>query len=304
MGSLAKSSLSALSSCPAELCPKDVKLDQFTRAYNGGFKLNFIQALSGVQSFQKLNFTNFYLSDRILIDDVTTFTQTTIKPTEFASTLNFAQSAGKYLVFRPALSASFRENNDMYNMRFYGGSEFTSVLTEGDNFEIKLIDDFTCRVAVVKDNTRYYLVATEDEDTFNNDGEASRQALFVSQNKLFLSAFNLEYNFTKYLANSYINLYTIKTVDGIDYKYAIQSNGNKLVATRINSSQKLDYTYVTSKAIKLGQDVNLTIPSPYNTSYITYDVNGSIDKDKSDFNLPSNYLLYSASNKHCQYFLN
>lgn len=302
MGTLAKSSLSALSSCPAELCPSDVNLDQFIRTYNGGFKLNFIQALSGSQSFQNLNFTNFYLSDRILLDDVTTFTQTNIKPTEFASTLNFTQSGGKYLVFRPALSASFKENNDMYNMRFYGGSEFTSVLTDGDNFEIKLIDDFTCRVAVVVDNTRYYLVASEDEDTFNNDGEASRQALFVSQNKLFLSAFNLEYNFTKYLANSYINLYTTKTVDGTDEKYSIHSNGNKLVATRITSSQKLNFTYITSKAIKLDQDVNLTIPSPYNTSYITYEVDGNIDEDNSDFNLPSNYLLYSSSNKHCQDF--
>tara|TARA_R110001583_G_scaffold11403_4_gene51626 strand:- start:3923 stop:6361 length:2439 start_codon:yes stop_codon:yes gene_type:complete len=302
MGTLAKSSLSALSSCPAELCPKDLNLDQFIRTYNGEFKLNFIQALSGAQSFQKLNFTNFYLSDRVLLDGITTFTQTNIKPTEFSSTLNFAQSGGKYLVFRPALSAAFRDSNNMYNMRFYGGSTFASVLSNGNNFEIKIVDDFTCRVAVVVDNTRYYLVASDDDDTFNNNGEASRQALFVSQNKLFLSAFNLEYNFTKYLTNSYINLYTTKTVNGTDEKYSIQSNGNKLVATRINSSQKLDFTYVTNKAIKLGQDVNLTIPSPYNTSYITYDLDGNIDEDNSDFNLPSNYLLYSPSNKHCQDF--
>ena len=302
MGTLAKSSLSALSSCPAELCPKDMSLDQFVRTYNGGFKLNFIQALSGSQSFQNLNFTNFYLSDNILLDNVTTFTQTTIKPQEFASTLNFAQSGGKYLVFKPASSAAFKENNNMYNMRFYGGSEFTSVLTDGDNFEIKLIDDFTCRISVVVDNTRYYLVVTEDEDTFNNNGEASKPTLFVSQNKLFLSAFNLEYNFTKYLDNSYLNLYSIKTIDGIDYKYFIQSNGNKLVATRLSNSQKLNFAYVAPKAIKLGQDVNLTIPSPYNTSYITYSLNGNIDEDNSDFNLPSNYLLYSSSNKHCQDF--
>ena len=306
MGSLVKSSLSALSSCPAELCPKDVSLNQFVRTFNGGFKLNFIDALSGSQSFSKLNFTNFYLSDKILLDNVTTFTQTTIKPTEFSSTLNFAESANEYLIFRPALSAAFRENNDMYNIRFYGGASFTTDLSAGDNFEIKILDDFNCRVSIMSNNTRYYLVASEDEDSFNNNGEAFRQCLFVSQNKLFLSAFNLQYNFTKYLTNSYINLFTIKTVEepggAVDYKYSITSNGGKLVATRLATTQKLDYSYITTKSIKLGQDVNLTIPSPYDTSYITYDEAGNINEDKSDFHLPSNYLLYSSSNKHCQDF--
>ena len=302
MGTLAKSTLSALSSCPAELCPKDLSLNQFTRTFLGGFKLNFVDALSGAQSFNKLNFTNFYLSDRLLLDDVTTFEQTNIKPMEFSSTLNFAQSGGKYLSYRKPLSASFKEKNNTFNIRFYGGTTFTTKLSDSSNFEIKLIDDFTCRISILVDNTRYFLVASEDADTFNNNGEASRQCLFVSQNKLFLSAFNLEYNFSKYSTNSYINLYTTKTVDGVNYKYSITSNGNKLIAARLTPAQKLNFNYTTSKAIKLDQDINLTVPSPYNTSYITYDLQGNIDDGKSDFNLPSNYLLYSSSNKPCQYF--
>ena len=306
MGTLVKSALSALSSCPAELCPKDVSLNQFIRTYSGKFKLNFIDALSGSQSFANLNFTNFYLSDRVLLDNVTSFTETTIKPEEFASTLNFAESANEYLVFRPALSASFKANNDMFNKRFYGGSTFTTELSDSNNFEITLIDDFTCRVSVMSNNTRYYLVASEDEDTVKNN-LVFRQCLFVSQNKLFLSAFNLEYNFTKYLTNSYINLYTTKTLnagtaDEVDHKYAIVSNGGKLIASRLETTQKLDYAFATSTAIKLDQDVNLTVPSPYDTSYITYDKKGNIDDDKSDFHLPSNYLLYSSSNKPCQDF--
>ena len=60
--------------------------------------------------------------------------------------------------------------------------------------------------------------------------------------------------------------------------------------------------FPTSRAIKLSQDVNLNIPSPYNTSFITYNREGKIDEDNSDFHLPSNYLLYSSSNKHCQDF--
>jgi len=302
MGFLAKSSLSALSSCPAELCPKDVSLNQFSRTFNGSFSLNFIDALSGAQSFKNLNFTNFYLTDSILIDGVTSFQQTKIKPSEFSTTLNFAESGGKYLTFKSALTGSFKETNNFVNLDFYGGTGYTNILSSANNFEVKIIDDFTCRVSVLVNNLRYYLVVSNDLDTFSENGNPSKPVLFVSQNKLNLSEFNLEYNFLKYLNNSYLNLYTTKSLSGIDVKYSIQSDGNQLIASKIESTKLLDMNFPTSRAIKLSQDVNLTIPSPYNTSFITYNKQGNIDKDNSDFHLPSNYLLYSSSNKPCQDF--
>ena len=305
MGFLVKSSLSALSSCPAELCPKDVSLNQFSRTFNGRFNLNFIDALSGSQSFKNLNFTNFYLTDSILLDEVTTFKQTKIKPSKFSTTLNFAESGGKYLTFKPALTGSFKESNNFVNYGFFGGTAYTNVLSNANNFEIDIIDDFTCRVSVLIDNLRYYLVVSNDVDIYSENGLPSKPVLFVSQNKLNLSDFNLEYNFLKYLNFSYLNLYSTKTVEiptDRDVKYSIQSDGNKLIATPIESSNLLDLNFPTSRAIKLSQDVNLNIPSPYNTSFITYNKEGKIDKSKSDFNLPSNYLLYSSSNKPCQDF--
>ena len=60
MGCLVKSSLSALSSVQGTVCPTDLTLDQYTQTFNGDFKFNFISALSGIQDFKKLNFTNFY----------------------------------------------------------------------------------------------------------------------------------------------------------------------------------------------------------------------------------------------------
>jgi hypothetical protein len=60
--------------------------------------------------------------------------------------------------------------------------------------------------------------------------------------------------------------------------------------------------FITSKAIKINQEINLQVPSPYNASFITYDTDGNIDNGKSDFKLPSNYLLYSSSNKVDQHF--
>jgi hypothetical protein len=44
MGALVQSSLSALKSETAEICPVDLELNQFYRTYPGGFKFNFITA--------------------------------------------------------------------------------------------------------------------------------------------------------------------------------------------------------------------------------------------------------------------
>ena len=92
MGCLVKSSLSALSSVEATICPTDLTLDQFSQTFNGGYVLNFVSALSGIQDFKNLNFTNFYLTNEFLLDDVTSTKEIKVKPDSFFTTLNFTTS--------------------------------------------------------------------------------------------------------------------------------------------------------------------------------------------------------------------
>ena len=61
MGCLVKSSLSALSSVEANICPADLSLNQYSQTFNGGFKFNFVSALSGTQDFKSLIFQIFTL---------------------------------------------------------------------------------------------------------------------------------------------------------------------------------------------------------------------------------------------------
>ena len=302
MGCLTKSSLSALSSTEASFCPTDISLDQFSRTYNGGFNLNFIQALSGSRSFKNLNFTNFYLTDNYLLDDVTTFNSSRVKPLTFSTTLNFAQTGGAFLQFKPAVLSSFKADNQFYIGEFYGYSNITSNKDEASIFEISIVDNYRCRVATYVDNLRYYLVV---EDT-NVDSDI-RDTVFIAENQLPLSSFNLEYNLVKYLTTSYINLFSEKNVIDNDFitpsKFLIQSDGTGAIAAKLSATnQNLDSFFITSKAIRMDQEVNLSVPSPYNASFITYDTDGNVNNTKSDFNLPSNYLLYSSSNKVRQQF--
>jgi hypothetical protein len=294
MGSLVKSSLSALSSAEASFCPMDIELDQFPRTFNGGFKLNFVQALSGSQSFKNLNYTNFYLTNNYLLDSVTTYNSPKIKPAKYTSTLNFSFSGSAFCKFQSASLSTFRLQNIIYEAENYG-TAVTSA--DGDVFEIELIDNFTCRIATRRNNLRYFLVV-EDDTEFTD----TREVLFVAESQLPLSGFNLRYNLSKYLTNSYINLYCTKQVDSTKNTYVVISNGNKIEALRLSPTYTYNEFVTNSYNIKLDQELNLATPSPYNTSYITYDNSGKIKDDKSDFNLPSNYLFYSSSNDNLQVF--
>ena len=306
MRSLVKSSLSGLSSQRADISPKGLALKQFSRTFNGGGNLNFVHALCGSQDFKNLNYTNFYLSNNILLDNVTTYTgdtkpgKTTILPEKFLTTLNFSNSGGNYLKFQKASKAPFIQTNDTYNAKFYGSPTFINSINGADNFEITIVDEFTCRVAYLVNNYRYYLVVSDDPPEQHSLNANTKYVLFVGENKLPLAGTNLQYNFTTYSDASYINLYTTKD----DEKYILESSGPHLIANKISGeSSRANEFFITARSIKLHQQTNISISSPYNTSFVTYKTeNNEIDNLKSDFNLTSNYLLYSSSNNNFQNF--
>jgi len=299
MGSLVKSSLSALSSEEASFCPANIELDQFPRTFNGGFKLNFILALSGAESFQSLNYTNFYLTNNYLLDDITTYNTPRIKPSKYTTTLNFGTSGRSFCKFQSAELSSFKLENAIYEAENYGTGIISQ--SDGDVFEIELIDNFKCRVATRQNNIRYFLVL-EDMATDAEEFDDTLEVLFVAESQLPLSSFNLEYNLSKYLTNSYISLFSPKKIEDTISRYIINSNGDKVLATRLDPNVDYSQFAAVSYNIRIDQELNLSTPSPYNASYVTYNDAGKIDNSKSDFNLPSNYLFYSSSNDNKQVF--
>ena len=299
MGALVKSSLSALKSESAEICPVDLELDQFRRTYSGGGNFNFITALSGVQSFKNLNFTDFFLTNEYTLDSVTQFTGGKVVPRKIFSGLNFAANAPGWLTFNKADISNFRKTNDSYNTQYYGYPGITMNKIDAVNLEIELLDQFYCRVAYLINNFRYYLVVSDDAEI-----NGQRTVLFVGENKISLEDAKLEYTIVKAgldITSDFISFFSTKESGqvslGRSVRYILQSDGTTLVAQNITDVDDTNSFYFTSRAIKLGGEIDLTIPSPYNTSFITYNENGSkINTDKSNFHLPSNYLLHTSSN--------
>jgi len=298
MGALVKASLSALKSESAEICPVDLELDQFKRTYSGGFDFNFVTALSGTQSFKNLNFTNFYLTDEYALDRVTTFTGGRVIPRKIFSTLNFAADAPGYLTFNKADKSNFRRTNDSYNTQYYGYPGVTSDINNADNFEIELINTYQCRISYIVNNFKFYLVVSNDAEV---DGQ--KKMLFVGENKISLDDTRLEYSIVKGgldIGTDFISFFSTKLVNPGSTrtsKYIIESNGTTLVGQSLAGVARANAFYFTARALKLGGEIDLSIPSPYDTSFVTYNENGSkINTDKSDFHLPSNYLLHTSSN--------
>ena len=300
MGALVKSSLSALESESAEICPVDLELDQFYRTYPGSFKFNFVTALSGTQSFQNLNFTNFYLTNEYTLDNVTAFTGGTVVPRKIFTIFNFAAAAPGYLTFNNADISNFRSTGDSYNVRFYGYPGISTNIGDADNFEVELLDSFTCRVSYINDSFRYYLVVSDDDEVDNE-----KKTLFVGENKISLEDATLEYSIVKGgldTTTDYISFFSTKkrwgSTDGTTTaRYILESNGTTLIGQRVSGISDLNAFFFTSRAIKLGGEIDLRIPSPYDTSFVTYNETGSkINTDKSNFHLPSNYLLHTSSN--------
>ena len=300
MGALVKASLSALKSESAEICPVDLELDQFNRTYSGGFNFNFITALSGTQSFKNLNFTNFFLTDEYTLDSVTKFTGGRVIPKKIFSALNFSAESEGFLTFKKADEDNFKKTGTTYDAQYYGYPSITTDVTEADDFEIELINSFQCRISYIVNNFRYYLVVSDDAEE-----DTQKKVIFVGQNKIKKDNAVLEYSIVKGglgTTSDYLSFFSTKIINPTDSfsgsaRYILENNGQTLVAQNITNIDDVNSFFFTTRAIKLGGEIDLTIPSPYNTSFVTYNKNGSkVDTTKSNFNLPSNYLLYTSSN--------
>tara|TARA_R110002012_G_scaffold4356_8_gene20104 strand:+ start:5534 stop:7909 length:2376 start_codon:yes stop_codon:yes gene_type:complete len=300
MGALVKASLSALKSESAEICPVDLELDQFRRTYSGGFNFNFITALSGTQSFKNLNFTNFYLSDEFTLDSVTQFTGGRVIPKKVFSALNFSAESNGFLKFISADKENFSRTGTTYDAQYYGYPGITTEVAQAHDFEIELINSFQCRVAFLINNFRFYLVVSDD-----NEVEGRKKILFVGENKISKENNLLEYSIVKGglgTASDYLAFFSTKKKTASDpfsptVRYILENDGQTLVAQNITDIDDVNSFFFTTRAVKLGGEIDLSIPSPYNTSFITYNENGSkVNTDKSNFNLPSNYLLHTSSN--------
>ena len=289
MGVIGKHSLSAFDSPSVLACIDNVTLKQSQKTLNGGYAINFVDALSCVNSFKNLNYSNFFLTPSIKLSDVVDVTSNIFKPTSIFTAINFSTTSTKLLYFKEPELSFFKDGNDAFSISYYGAACITDEMSPDTTFEIVFLNSSECTVANIRDSFRYYLVVSDD----------AKEPLFVSENKLGIGGNILEYFIVKSHGVDYIYFTTTKSGD----KYIIENDGVRLHTTLVGSiSSTIDEFYLGSKGARLSQEVKFDITTQLDSSFVTYlDTNFNIDTDNSDMSIPSNYLIHAPSQNTTQH---
>jgi hypothetical protein len=284
-------SLSTYKSNEKDLCIDSLNLTQFSRTYAGDFSFNFITALSGAVDFKNKNYTDFYLTNLNTLDRFIEFKSDKLKPNSIYTSLQFAKcdGAGNYLRFVKDIRSQYFKNTDNFiNLDFFGATSFSNTQDDSSTlFNIEFIDGFYCSVSYINDNKKFYLVATDDPE---EDGTIP--VIFVSKNKLNKESRKIEYILTNAGSIQYLTFLVNKS----GKKYIIRKRKNKLVGQVINEFENVNYFYINGTSAKIIFNQSTLVSDPINTSFIEYtDTEYLVNKNKSSFDIESNYLFYKNS---------
>jgi hypothetical protein len=266
------SQFNKLSSCQTVVLSSNMDniiFKKYTRYFDGGYKLNFYNALSGVSDYKHKNHTNFFLTRNTQISNILESNDDPLKSDSFLTTMNFG---GNYLSFKPANLKQLGTLGIYNQYNNYGDYSF---LNSGDspssNFIISLKDDNVCDIHYFYNYKKYYLRI--------NPGN---QLVFTTD-KVGSPTKDFHYIYSR--PNKAIFLF--QTVDNTPY--FVKKTGSLLSLVEMTSANKL---VVYNNPIYLNKDIYTDFTVNNNTTYVEYDTDNTINKDGVLKNLPNNYLLH------------
>lgn len=245
---------------------------QFERTYTGNFKFSFPLILSGCNDAKTLNYSNFYLSNDLLLSDVISREEERIKSTNFQTTLRFGESYLQFVEIDPTPYSNSNRVNEVDN---YGACSFGTLSSK---FRIEIKDNNFCHVIHSKNYIDFYLASDESNELF-----------FVKEKLLNFSPTSINSQDFRYAFSEdrkFIFLFQNKA----DKTYQLTKNGNNLVMIAVTSGN-VDSTIGNYFTIER----NLySDPFPnLNTSFITYNnQNNHVDDSRSVFDLKNNILIH------------
>ena len=254
----------------------DFILKQYSRNYPGNYNLNFVDALSNINSANTINYTNFYLTNNYKISEI--FEQPAIK-NKLHSIFGSLIIGDRYLKFSdidPRPYAIAKKFDEHYN---YGVPVFSNIEDECTDFTLNIFDDNRCNIFYTKNYKKYYLCTDVDN-----------KLIFVKKHLLTFSRdVTNPQDFEFIFSENDNNLFLYKnTPTG---NYSVISYNDSLILSNIVGNDFISNTsdsFIISKNIYNDSEI---IPD---TSYITYDTDNTIDADKSKFNLSNNILLHKT----------
>ena len=234
-------------------------------SFGSGATLCFANALSGIADVATKNYSNFYLTHKMPLDNILEKTEITLRPLKISSPIE----SGKGNFLTPFFSPDYF---DIYNYQAPLG--FSSEPPEANNqFTIDLIDEVYCTISYDDGMSLSYIVVA------TNGSCSLKRVPLIQGNEHYL----------RYILNGN-NLVLFTTIAGVpkivtNYDYELKA---------INFEHFL-LTNLRQHALQVNTRVDTVIPSFTNQQYIDYNLNGVSVAPDNRFNrytnMKGNYLL-------------
>lgn len=246
---------------------------KYTRYFDGGYKMNFYDALSGVIDYKYKNYTDFYLTKNHTLNSVIDSDINDLEKTSSVATkLNFG---GNFLGFvgtnvRPT-SATI--NYLLYNA--YGQYDFSTTSNKiSSTFVIDFKNSNVCNIYHIYDYEKYYL-------SLNSDNQLN----FYSKSA---NVSSIDFNYIYSKPNKSIFLFCNVN----DKPNFVKKVSNSLTLVESTSTNKL---LIYNNPIILDKDIYTETRIVENTTFIEYDNNNMIAKNGIVENLNNNLLLHKTN---------
>ena len=284
-------SVSAINTLSARYYDPFYKYKQYRTAYEQGFSLNRIQALSGALDTTINNYTSQYLTSKKRLDDVFTINENPIilktitTPLVFNSFFNTDDARSLYIykntlsgidspeaTCRALLSAEITFNNNRY-------------------FELEILNGDFLRVKHNNGRKDYFL-------NFISQGPTRGQCAFYSYTSDTAVLTSERNDMFRYLLDSdgYLQIFKITTVGNGPENRVLTLSGDKITFVPIMSSGMYR---CNNNVIKINYNFNKISPKS-TSSWISYDSKRQndliIDETKSSFNRKDQFLLHANYN--------
>lgn len=266
-------SVEKLSSCkPREFVSDTNILKKYKRYYDGGLSLNFYNAFTKIRDVKHKNYSTFYLTDEMLLDNIEESTKDDIKSEAMLTKLNFGSNYLKFSLKDRRLLATLGVFNEYLE---YGDYNFETSANQSSEFTIEFMSENRCRVYASLNYKKYYL-------GIDNLGILSFYAKGANIEPI---TFNYIYSKTN---NS---LCLFENSGGICK--ILTKLGNSLSLQTFEEDNK---TLSINNAILIDRPLYNNINSSDNFSLVGYDLANNIPNNLITKNLKNNYLIHVKDN--------
>lgn len=264
--------LSSYTSTPFSSNITGLSFKQFKRTYSGNFAINFALCLSATNDIRTKNFSNFYLTNNFKFSDVFDYDSSKFKAQNIYGPISFGSEFLSYDTVNPL---SYTVVGEFQSHRNYAVPTFGN---DGTNFNIVIKDNNICNIYYRNDNKRFYLCLNSNNELF-----------FVKETLLSFNTSSVNPQDFTYLYSESDNfiLFFKKTQT---QNLFLTKYGNSLTALPVYDD---NITTFLSNPFKIAKDIYSYPNVSFDTTFITYNSDNTINLDKSELDLHNNFLIHN-----------